>query len=290
MSRFHPSVSWHSTSTSPESSSQKTHAADQKYGDTSSTGFDPLIADSSHRTFDLQNARSDLRSPQTFNVPLNYEPNYNYPLIVWLHSDGFNENQVDHVMPHISTRNYLATGIRGTRAMDSVGHQFQWHATPSSIDAAHEKVLCAIDEISDRYSVHADRIVLAGYRSGGTMAMRLAFRDPTRFAGVISLGGRIPNGGRAYGDLNAIRARKLPMLWQYAIESDSFRENDLQEDIGQAQLLHAKVDVRKYNDDDEMNTVALSDINAWIMNRVVMGQPLSADEAIETTPVGFSDN
>ncbi|NND96431.1 MAG: hypothetical protein HKN47_03770 [Pirellulaceae bacterium] len=109
---------------------------------------------------------------------MHYESNYQYPLIVWLHSDGFNENQIDHVMPHVSTRNYLATGIRGTRAIDSVGHQFEWHNSAAAIDATHEKVLCAIDEVSDRYSIHTSRIVLAGYRSGGTMAMRIALRDP----------------------------------------------------------------------------------------------------------------
>jgi len=293
MSRFHPSVSWQSQSASTNAPSQKNQSnqsANQDHSKTQSSGFDPLIADSSDRTFDLQNARAELRSPQTFYLPLNYEPNYSYPLIIWLHSDGFNENQVDHVMPHISTRNYLATGVRGTRAMDSVGHQFQWHSSPSAVDAAHEKVLCAIDEVADRYSIHTDRIVLAGYRSGGTMAMRLALRDPSQFAGVISLGGRMPNGGRAYSDLDAIRSRKMPMLWQWAVEAESYADQDLHDDIRQAQLLNAQVDVRQYKDDDEMNTVALADFNNWVMNRIVLGQPLSADETLETSPVGFSDN
>ncbi|QDT12976.1 alpha/beta hydrolase [Planctomycetes bacterium K23_9] len=293
MSRFHPSVSWQSSSASSNHASQKpsqSHSADLDQNKVVQCDFAPLIADSTQKKFDLQNVRADLQSPQTFYLPLHYEPNYRYPLIVWLHSDGFNENQVDHVIPHISTRNYLATGIRGTRAMDSVGHQFQWHASASAVDSAYEKVLCGIDEVFDRYSVHDQRIVLAGYRSGGTMAMRIALRAPNRFAGVISLGGKMPSGGRAYGDLKEIRERKLPMLWQWAIEADLYSEDALQNDISQAQLIHAKVDVRQYKDNDEMNTVALSDVNQWIMNRIVAGQPLSADESCETSEVGFSDN
>src|SRR5207302_8727119 len=40
----------------------------------------------------------------------------------------------------------------------------------------------------------ADGVVLAGYVCGGTVALGLALRDPRRFAGVLSLGGRFPVG------------------------------------------------------------------------------------------------
>jgi phospholipase/carboxylesterase len=293
MSRFHPSVSWQSTASPSESSSQKTQSESPSHSGIASQNdddFDPLIAGGTQQAFGLQNARAQLQCPQTFHLPLNYEPNYRYPLIVWLHSDGFNENQVDHVMPHISTRNYIATGIRGTRAMDSVGHKFQWHDSPAAIDAAFEKVLCGIDEVADRYSIHDQRVVLAGYRSGGTMAMRLALRAPERFAGVVSMGGPIPTGGRAYGDLDKIRERQLPMMWQWAIEAMDYSPENLNSDIRQAQMLQAKVDVHQYADDDEMNTIALSDVNHWIMKRVVAGQAISADTSLETVEVGFSSN
>ena len=228
-------------------------------------------------------------SPQTFFVPVHYEANYRYPLIVWLHSDGFNENQINHVMPHISTRNYLATGVRGTRAADSVGHRFDWHSSPASVDAAHEKVMCAIEEISDRYSVHSGRIILAGYRSGGTMAMRIAFREPGSFAAVASFGGLLPREGGALSNLNQVRERRLPMLWQVAAFSDRYSNAELKQDIGSALMLQAKVEVRQYQNDDEMNTAALSDFNHWMMNRIVAGRPFEAEHC-ETSEVCFSVN
>ena len=281
MNRFHPTVSWQESSPHSNSLSKRNK---------NKTSCEELHWSNDNDEFGLQNARSALRSPQTFFVPMHYEQNYQYPLIVWLHSDGFNENQVEHVMPHVSTRNYLATGIRGIRAADSLGHRFDWHDSAASIDAAHEKVLCAIDEVSDRYSVHQSRIVLAGYRSGGTMALRLALRDPQRFAGVVSLGGRLPQGNSAFGNLEAIRERRLSMLWQYALERSDFDVADLQADIRQAMMLQAKVEVRQYRNDDEMNTATLADLNQWIMNRIVCGQPLSADESWESSPTCFSAN
>ena len=290
MSRFHPSVSWNSFDGSKDDSAK----SDQRESQSSwnATQLSSFVSDEEEQSsgFHLQNARAGLRSPQTFFVPIHYEANYKYPLIVWLHSDGFNENQVDHVMPHVSTRNYLATGVRGTRAADSVGHRFDWHNSVSAVDAAHEKVLCAIDEVADRYAVHSSRIILAGYQTGGTMAMRIAMRDPERFAAVVSLGGRMPQGGHTFANLDAIRERALPMLWQWGGDNPNYSQESLTEDIRQAMLLKAKVEIRQYNDDDEMNTAALSDLNDWIMSRVVLGESMNDSQRWDTSPVCFSAN
>ena len=45
-------------------------------------------------------------------VPLHYEPNYAYPLIVWLHGAQDDERQLKRVMPFISLRNYVAVAPR----------------------------------------------------------------------------------------------------------------------------------------------------------------------------------
>ncbi len=286
MSRFHPSVSWDQISSTNNSAKQEYTDDSGSIGDGdeeswfSGAGGDSLLADSS---------LASVASPQSFFVPIHYEANYQYPLLVWLHSDGFNENQIDHVMPHVSTRNYLATGVRGTRAADSVGHRFDWHDSPAAIDAAHDKVLSAVDQACQRYSVHCSRIILAGYRSGGTMAMRIAMRNPDRFAAVASLGGRMPNGGKVLANLALLRKRGLPMLWQVATASSWFDRQALQSDIRAAMLLRAKVEIRQYSGDDEMNTAILSDFNHWIMNRIVAGNPPAAEQW-QSNPVCFSSN
>ncbi|WP_231741631.1 alpha/beta hydrolase [Stieleria varia] len=246
-------------------------------------------------------------SCNSFFVPLHYEPKYKYPLVVWLHSDGYNENQVNQVLPHISARNYLAVGVRATRSIDSAGHQFQWHESPAGIEQACYAVEQAIAEASDRFAVHPDRIVLAGYRSGGTMAMRVAMRMPELFAAAISMGGAMPSGGHLFANLNQLRQIRLPMLWQWAIENDQFQSSLLQRDIRSAMMIRARVDIRQYRDDDEMNTVALADVNHWIMDHVVQGIPVGQHDSEtssqtgsqtglqgrnpwESSPVGFSDN
>lgn len=49
-------------------------------------------------------------------LPVHYEPNYAYPLIVYLHAHGSNEEQVLRYAPHISRRNYISISLRGMHA------------------------------------------------------------------------------------------------------------------------------------------------------------------------------
>ena len=231
-------------------------------------------------------------APRHFFLPMHFEPKYQYPLIVWLHNDGYNENQIEQLMPHISLRNYIAVGVRGNRAADSVGHRFDWHDSSAAIETAHHRVAGAIDDAVSQFSVHPDRVVLAGYRSGGTMALRIAMRDPSRFAAVASFGGRMPNGGNAFGDLNTLRRHRLSMLWQWAEDDACYQPDSLKEDIQSALTINAKVDILQYKGDDEMNTAALSELNQWIMSRVVSGVATAsaAADPWSTSPTGFSNN
>lgn len=298
MSRFHPSMAWNQ-SYQP----QKKGPVDSNGDLPSGTGagqwdaagsIPPAGSGSVGHGFGIASAGTSSSSvisaaSQAFLLPLHYEPSYRYPLIVWLHNDGFNENQIQHVMPHISLRNFVAVGVRGIRAADSVGHRFDWSGSTAAAAGAHEAVVGAIEAAGQRFSVDPSRIVLAGYRSGGSMALRIALREPQRFAGVVSLGGRFPAAGGVFSDLALLRRRQLPMLWQWATRGAEFDRERLRGDIRAAMLMQAKLEIRQYDDDDEMNTVTLADINRWIIGRVVGGRE-STDSSHSTIPTQFSNN
>ncbi|MEL6107956.1 MAG: alpha/beta hydrolase-fold protein [Planctomycetota bacterium] len=235
---------------------------------------------------------TDCSAPQahTVFVPMHYEPNYEYPLVVWLHSDGFNENQVCHVLPHVSTRNYLAVGVRATQATDAAGHRFRWHQSERGLAAAERAIWSAIATAREDYSVHSDRVVVAGYQSGGAMALRMAMRHPDFFSAAISLGGSLGPLASLQIDTERVRRRRLPMLWQWSLESDSYNESRLVSEIKSAMDLQARLEIRQYRNDDEMNTAVLSDLNQWIMNHVVSGAPVGKLGSWDSSPVSFSEN
>lgn len=227
---------------------------------------------------------------RSYFLPIHHTRSYRYPLIVWLHNDGFNENQVTQVMPHISLRNYVAVGVRGNRSADSSGHRYDWHDSAAAIGIAHDNVVDAVEEAADRFTIHPDRIVLAGYGAGGSMALRIAMRDPKRFAAAVSLGGRMPRG--SIRNPNQLRNRRLPMLWQWGSENGQFTAEGIKADCQSAMAIGAQVEIRQYPGDDEMDTVVLSDLDRWVMRCVISGENVcdSGSDRWASSPTIYSNN
>lgn len=287
MNRFDASTIWNSAC---EDLPADGNNAPPEYDPAPKHGYD-----SEHRPWSDQAGEADsswsaaLRA-QTFFVPMHYEANYRYPLIVWLHSEGYNENQVCHVMPHVSTRNYLATGIRAPQAIDSSGHRFGWGDSLAAQHSAERCVLEAIERTASQFSIHAGRIVIAGYHEGGTMALQIAMQNPELFAAAVSLGGPLQCGPLQSLDQERLAARRLPMLWQCSLQSEVYDEQRLVEEIKLASEIKAQLEVRQYRNDDEMNTAVLSDLDRWVMEHVVSGAPVAKMHRWDTSPTSFSDN
>src|SRR5580704_9712929 len=50
-------------------------------------------------------------------LPTGYEPNYPYPLVVFLHGHGGSDEQVLRLAPRLSRRNYVCISLRGPHAV-----------------------------------------------------------------------------------------------------------------------------------------------------------------------------
>ncbi|TVQ01007.1 MAG: hypothetical protein EA381_06390 [Planctomycetaceae bacterium] len=230
-----------------------------------------------------------LQQPQRFVLPSGYEPNYRYPLVVWLHADGYNENQIAQVMPHISTQNHVGVGIRGSRSIDPAGHRFDWSQSSAAVARSADAIWQAVDTATERYSIHPQRIFLAGYAEGGTMARRIALQHPGSFAGCISLGGRFPRGGAVLSNLAA--ARNLRHFWAVGTESEQVSPAEFTSDVELISAARLKMEIRRYTVADEMVREILADVDRWIMGHINSGtadpQPL---DPWGSAQVSFSGN
>ena len=217
------------------------------------------------------------RSPNcAWFVPHHYEPNYAYPLLVWLHGPGDDQRQLGRIMPYLSTQNYVAAGPFGCSPPLPGELGVRWSQTPHAIEQAEQRVWDAIDLARDRYHIAADRIFLAGFQCGGTMALRIGLQHPQRFAGVLSIGGAFPEGLSPLARLRQIR--ELPIF--IAQGRDSL-EYPLQQSCDELRLFHAAalhVTLRQYPCADELTTAMLSDVNAWLMEQVTGVSQESSDE------------
>ncbi|QDU88369.1 hypothetical protein Pla175_17440 [Pirellulimonas nuda] len=196
-------------------------------------------------------------------APMHYERRYAYPLIVWLHDQKGSERDLSRLMPHVSTRNYVAVAV-GDSDRDR-----PWGQTRDAIAETGARVDLAIESAGERFNVHPDRVFLAGVGPGGAMALRIALGRPTAYAGVASFDAGLPRGGRPFGQLKSVRS--LPMLLAVNRDSPRYGAGEVSHDL---RLLHSAgctLDIRQYPDDGPVNTMMLADFDSWMM-KLVCGQ------------------
>src|SRR6266481_1158178 len=96
-------------------------------------------------------------------LPTGYEPHYPYPLLVFFHGHGGNEEQILRLAPRLSRRNYISIGLRGPVPLGSHAggtRSFSWgdNATDSMVE---DYLLRAVEQTRLNYHVHSERIYLA---------------------------------------------------------------------------------------------------------------------------------
>lgn len=208
--------------------------------------------------------------------PIHYESGYAYPLIVWLHGAGGSEDDLRQVMPLVSVRNFVAVAPRGTVRYSGSKGLYAWDQSAEGIERSEQRVMEAVAAAGERFHIHPRRIFLAGYDSGGTMALRIAWNNPSRIAGAASFGGPIPRGGRPLRNVNLLRNMRL--LLASGRSSRRYSEQQVCRDL---RLLHAAgftVALRQYPCADELTTSMLSDLNHWAMESVCSSQESPARE------------
>jgi phospholipase/carboxylesterase len=166
-----------------------------------------------------------LQIPHRLFVPEGFEPRYDYPLIVWLHSDESSEWELDNVMEAISLRNYLAVAPRGHRISPRSKRLFRWGTQVADLAVAESLVFECIDALVDSLPIRPDRIFLGGVGAGGSVAQWIGLKNPCRFAGVVSLQGSFPARRRALSSWK--ESRQLPVLFLQGEPTAGCDDNDM---------------------------------------------------------------
>ncbi|MCX7426537.1 MAG: alpha/beta hydrolase-fold protein [Planctomycetia bacterium] len=224
----------------------------------------PTIASSQFEITSASFSRVASDAPHAIFAPLHYERNYDYPLIVWLHGPGSDERQLRHVMPAVSMRNYVAVAPRGLAAKDEPGSP--WPQSPEAIHRAEQRIFDSIDATAGKFRFSSERVFLAGFGDGGTMAFRVAMNHPERFAGVLSLCGAFPTGQTPFGRLP--EARRLPVFMAVGRDSRRYPPEDACADL---RLLHAaglSITLRQYPSADQISPQMLGDVDRWIIEMI----------------------
>jgi phospholipase/carboxylesterase len=162
-------------------------------------------------------------------------------------------------------QNYVAVAPQGIRE-PSPREEFGWRQGEDGIGLAERRVFECIEIAQQKLHIHSQRIFLAGFDAGGTMAFRLAMNHPHHFAGVVSLCGGFPTGGTPLGNL--VAARRLGIFLATGRVSEDYPATQACEDL---RLLHTaglSVMLRQYPCGHELSPQMLADVNRWVMEQI----------------------
>jgi phospholipase/carboxylesterase len=212
---------------------------------------------------------SEVQAPRGLPVrtflPTGYEPNYPYPLLVFFHGQGGNEEQILRLAPRLSRRNFICISLRGPQETELRRDGRPGYGWGASCHDSHleDYVFGAIEQTRRHYHVHSERIFLAGFCEGATLAYRLGLLYPSRFAGVISLNGAMPR--RSGPLLRLPEVRQLRVLIGHGIANALVPLALAQADYRLLYTAGLAVRMHTYPATHRLHPDMLRDVNRWII-------------------------
>jgi phospholipase/carboxylesterase len=197
-------------------------------------------------------------------LPTGYEPRYPYPLLVFLHGQGGNEEQILRLAPRLSRRNFISIGLRGPVPFGQRPHGpgFGWgdgrHAS-----LIEDYLLRAVQHIRREYHVHSERVYLAGFAEGAGMAYRLALTFADKLAGIVSLNGAMPRVNRPL--LDVPKARSLRVFIAHGIANSVIPWSMARADYRLLSSAGLPVSMQSYPTTQKLHPHMLRDLNRWVI-------------------------
>ncbi len=232
----------------------------------------PILTHSRNR-FQPGAALGELEFPHRIFTPRPFEPRYRYPLIVWLHSDGSCELELDNVMCSLSTQNYIAIAPRSQVRCQNHEQRFRWGNTSTDCAAAEDMVWDSIHAAVDSLPIQSDRIFLAGFGAGGTMAQWIGLKYADQIAGVVSINGSFPKTPRPLA--NWKQARSLEVFFSQRRGSTLCNDQEMLQTVQVAfqsglryKFWQLDCPSDSYDDRNELDTSMLQAANRFLMSIV----------------------
>lgn len=208
-------------------------------------------------------------------LPTQYEPNYAYPLFVFFHGHGSNEEQVLRYAPYISRRNFIAISLRGVqkaaKKSATAKGNYSWGPEGSSDVWVEDYLFNAIEKTQNSFNIHPGRIYLAGFCEGAAMAYRMAVQFPERFAGALSFNGALPRSQKPLWRIQQMRGLKVFM--GHGIANSVIPLGMACQDRQAFQTAGIEPFWRTYATNHRIHLEMLKDANRWVMSHMESSLP-----------------
>ncbi|HSF59693.1 MAG TPA: alpha/beta hydrolase-fold protein [Candidatus Binatia bacterium] len=208
-----------------------------------------------------------------------YEPSGSgpHPTILTLHGRGANAFDLLGLAPYICNGKFLMicpqapleTPI-GPGALGYAWYPMTMGGPPDvgAILSSREKLQAFLDECLARYPIDAKKLALLGFSQGGVMAYSLAMSHPERFAALAVLSSWLPK--ELISEL-AVKetVQSLPTLVQHGTQDQLIELQRARDSVEQLRGLRVPVTYREYDMGHEITPRGLSDLSAWLEEKVL---------------------
>jgi len=176
---------------------------------------DPLLFSKPRQTFVLGHRSPVDRSAQPYAVilPKNFDPNATEAYRLYVHLHGCN--------PWFTETAFIAWNTSQKHSRDGQTIEIQPYGRMNCGYewAGETDVFEAIHDISRRYNIDPDRVVLGGFSMGGAGTWRIGLQNPTPFASLAPLG-------------SYVRAGKIPRAkYSHPLKNDPPRAEAIRENL-----------------------------------------------------------
>ncbi len=203
------------------------------------------------------------------------------PLLLLLHGYGSNEEDLMGLASQLDPR-LLYISVRAPYALDFGG--FAWFNIewgPQGVRFDFEQALQSLEQIFSlldllQQEYHPERVVVAGFSQGASMALAAALRQPHAIAGVAALSGVC---GPEILPEDRESVRGLPVLMTHGRQDEVIPIAQARESKDLLQTLPVELQYCEYDMGHAIDQACLEDLHAWLGVR--LGDSLPRIDAVE---------
>ena len=214
-----------------------------------------------------------------YDLQLPDEPSDRAPLVVLLHGRGSDRHDLARLHPYLPAGTLLATPEAPFPAAPwgygpgSAWYRLESEGVPdeSTLDESLDALAEFLAELPGVLPAVPGPLVLGGFSQGGTTSLAYALLHPGAITGVINLSGFVPRHRRVHVSPETVASTRF--FWGHGTADTAIPFALARQ--GRAALAQAGADLtsRDYSMGHGVSPAELSDLSAWLLERVVAGGP-----------------
>ena len=200
-----------------------------------------------------------------------------HPTILTLHGRGANALDLLGLAPYICRGRFLIICPQGPleTPIGPEASGYAWYPMSmggppdiASMLASRQRLQQFLDECLARYPIDAKKLAILGFSQGGVMAYSLALAHPDRFAALAALSSWLPPELVPHLSLTD-SAQALPTLIQHGTQDSTIEVERARHSVELLRQARIPLTYREYEMGHEIRPRSLSDLSAWLDEKVL---------------------